>query len=153
MSKEAIPFNYRPMSGVTLLEILMVLTISAVILISSIRYYESATNSLQANSILEQVQVITASIDHYTAGTFTYEGVNTSILASLLPEHILTTPWGTDITLSEVTPNSYTVTLPATPAKVCTSIMGKLVTNKHFQITSSCHGINTDFIYTYYANL
>lgn len=138
--------------GVTLLEILLVLSISAAIIISSVRYYESATFSLYANSSLEQIQAITAAIDQFSAGTSTYESLNTSTLTSLLPLHALSTGWGTDITIDSADPNSYSITLPGMPAKVCPLVIGKLQTNKHYQVTTDCKTAAADFSYTYLAN-
>jgi len=140
------------MLGVTLLEILLVLSISAAIIISSVRYYESATFSLYANTSLEQIQAITAAVDHFTAGTFSYEGVSTTVLATLLPSQSLGTGWGTNIAISAADPNSYSVVLPGMPAKVCPFVINRLETNKHYQVTSTCNPTASDFTYTYVAN-
>ncbi len=142
----------RSTTGVTLLEILLVLTISAAILVASVRYYESATVSLDANSALEQVQVITATVDHFVAGTYSYEGINTNVLASLLPNNSLLTPWGTSISIDSSDSFSYSVTFPKAPAKVCPLITSKLETNKRYHVTSLCHQMAADFKYTYTAN-
>lgn len=138
--------------GVTLLEILLVLSISAAIIISSVRYYESATFSLNANNSLEQIQAITAAIDHFSAGTFTYDGLTTTTLAALLPSRALSTSWGTDITVSASDSVSYSIVFPAMPAKVCPLVFSKLETNNHYQITSPCKTTASDFTYTYLAN-
>jgi len=144
--------TFQKMSGVTLLEILLVLAISATFLISSIRYYESAVYSLQANNALEQAQSITAAIDNFIAGTSSYLAVSTSTLNSFMPPHSLTTPWGTEMIIDAAEMNSYTVTFPNTPAKICPLISSKLANNKHYQISSTCGDSATDFTYIYLAN-
>jgi type II secretory pathway pseudopilin PulG len=142
----------RKLHGVTLLEILLVLSISAAIIISSIRYYESATFSLNANNSLEQIQAITAAIDHFSAGTSSYEGLTTPTLAALLPPRSLSTSWGTEITLSASDSLSYSIIFPAMPTKVCPLVINKLAANKHYQVTSTCSATTTDFTYTYLAS-
>jgi type II secretory pathway component PulJ len=44
----------RSILGVTLLEIMLVLAVAAMIIIMSVRYYESANSSQQANATLQQ---------------------------------------------------------------------------------------------------
>lgn len=138
--------------GVTLLEILLVLTISASILIMSIRYYGSATSSLHTNTALQQIEVITAIVDNYAIGT-SYTGINTETVKSLLPSHALTTPWGTDIVIKSVASNAYEVVLPATPTQICPLILSKLAANTHYKVSSICGQSTTDFTYRYVANV
>src|SRR5258706_13343412 len=94
------------MLGVTLLEILLVLAISASIILLSVRYYVSATSSLQANSAIQAVQAITATIDSY-ASNGSYEGITNPFLDSLLPKGTMTTPWGTPIKIDNILASSY----------------------------------------------
>lgn len=50
-------------AGVTLLEIMLVLAIAAMIIVMSVRYYQSASSSQQATAAFAQVQAITAAAD------------------------------------------------------------------------------------------
>lgn len=139
-------------AGVTLLEILLVLAISASILVMSVRYYGSATASLQANTTIEQIQAITATIDNYSAG-LSYSSISTAFLQSLMPKHSLKTSWGTDISIDSVKPSSYSVTLPDTPKAICSLIRSKLESNNHYKVTTpACGEISADFTYQYLAN-
>jgi type II secretory pathway pseudopilin PulG len=140
-----------PSHGVTLLEILLVLSISASILIMSVRYYGSATSSLHANNTMEQIQAITATIDNYSAG-ISYINISTPIVISLLPQHSLKTAWGTDISIDAVKASSYTVTLPNMPNAVCALIRSKLQSNNHYKVSTTCAATAVDFTYQYTAN-
>lgn len=144
--------NVSSMTGVTLLEILLVLAISASIIMMSVRYYGSATYSLQANTVIQQVQGITAAIDSYTGGG-SYGGINDTLIKPLLPGSSMITPWGTSIAISDPLPSSYQVTLPSVPKAVCALIYSKLQSNNHYQISTPCNSGNspTDFKYTYVA--
>lgn len=147
--------SYMRLLGVTLLEIMLVLAIAAMIIIMSIRYYQSASASQQANSALAQIQAITASADNVSMGTGTgYTGLSATTIGPLLPGGQtvgLTTPWGTLITITGGTATTYTVTLPATPPNICPLIRSKLIPNTHFQTVSACGAAAADLSYTYNA--
>lgn len=145
-------YNYRNSLGVTLLEIMLVLAISASIIIMSVRYYGSATYSLQANNSLQQIQAITAAVDSYSFSG-SYAEVSTPLVKSLLPENTLTTPWGTPISISSAKSSSYEVTLPSMPTAVCPLVYGKLAANNHYRISKPCDNRSSgDFTYAYVAN-
>src|SRR5579883_2028793 len=139
--------------GVTLLEILLVLAISASIIVMSVRYYSSATYSMQTNAAINEIQAITAAIDNY-AGGGSYAGITSTIIQPLLPNDILTTPWGTKIDIGNIQPSSYTVTLPVVPRAVCMLVAARLQTNNHYQISTPCASSGpTDLKYTYMMNV
>lgn len=152
----------KSMQGVTLLEIMLVLAIAAMIIVMSVRYYQSASASQQANAVIQQIQGITAAADGLAQATGSYQAANisTTTLAPLIPGGTTSgfiTPWGTTITLSGVSSSSYTVDLGQTPSGVCPLIVSKLVTNNHYTMTpSSAGGCGTtgptDVSYTYNAN-
>lgn len=138
--------------GVTLLEILLVLSISASILVMSVRYYGSATASLQANTALQQVQLITATVDNQTAGV-SYAAMNVDMVKAMLPKASLTTPWGANVTITPVSSTTYEVVLGDTPSQVCPLLQSKLVANNHYQVSSTCGSKAADFTYRYIANV
>ncbi len=145
-------YNYNNGLGVTLLEIMLVLAISASIIIMSVRYYGSATSSLQANNTLQQIQAITAAIDSYSFNG-SYAEVTTPLVKSLLPQNTLTTSWGTPISIGSAKPSSYEVKLPSMPLSVCAQVYGKLAANNHYQIDKPCDSnVASDFTYSYVAN-
>jgi len=53
MKEVAQMMKSRRMSGVTLLEIMLVLAVAAMVIVMSIRYYRNATNSQNSNVIIQ----------------------------------------------------------------------------------------------------
>jgi type II secretory pathway pseudopilin PulG len=148
--------------GVTLLEIMLVLAIAAMIIVMSIRYYQSATASQQANAVMEQVGAIVSAADNLaqSVGSYVDAGVSNATLTPLLPGGTFTTPWGSAI---EVTATANTITIPlgSVPSGVCPLLYSKLGTNNHYSsaaggstpfVASSCTGAALDTTVTYIAN-
>lgn len=135
--------------GVTLLEIMLVLAIAAMIIVMSVRYYQTASASQQANSVLQSIQAITSIADGLAQGSGSYTVVSQNSVKALMPNKIMTTPWGTTIAVSTGTATSYDVTFPTMPAAVCAQVTPKLQGNANYNITSSCGSSATDFKYTY----
>ena len=124
----------RSVLGVTLLEIMLVLAIAAMIIVMSIRYYQSASSAQQANAVLEQVQAINAAADSLAQASGSYADADiANKIAPLLPNAgSMTTPWGDTITIGAVTATSYSIDLGNVPSGVCPLVMSKLATNNHF---------------------
>jgi type II secretory pathway pseudopilin PulG len=142
----------KSMLGVTLLEIMLVLAIAAMVIVMSIRYYQSATSSQQANSALAQIQSITAAADSIAqgAGGYTTSTISASNISPLLPKNGLVTPWNGGVAFSNITATKYTVTLSNTPAAVCPILKTKLAVNSHYDVTATtCTGGIVAFAYTY----
>lgn len=128
--------------GVTLLEVMLVLAIAAMIIVMSIRYYQSASASQQSNSFLSQVQGIVAAAEQLAQGTGSFQNINgsslsTSNLGPLLPGGAFMAPWGTPIVIANVQPNSFQMTLASIPSGVCPLVRSKLATNNHFSSSGS----------------
>lgn len=138
-------------AGVTLLEILLVLAISVSITLMSVRYYSSATYSMQTNQTLTQIQAITAAIDNYAAG-LSYAGISPGQVRAVLPSFSTKTAWGESIAIEHFTNYSYDVTLPNLPSSVCPLLVSKLTTNNHYKIRSDCGDTSKDLTYTYVLN-
>ncbi len=148
--------NYSKMAGVTLLEVMLVLAVAAMIIVMSVRYYQSATNSQQANTTLQMIQGITAAADGMAQGTGTYSAVTTSSITSLMPNNNMNTPWGTAVTVS--TPgagSTYTMLFPGMPAAVCNQLINRLSGNSKYTTISACaaDGAVAPFNYTYNNSL
>ncbi len=137
----------KSMLGVTLLEIMLVLAIAAMIIVMSIRYYQAANQSQQANSFLEQVQGITATVESLAIGSGTYSTITTANLQTMLPGGVsaLNAPWGGAITFTANT-NGFTLAVPAPSTPTCTLITKQLSVNNHYTVDGSCATV------TYIAN-
>lgn len=151
----------KSMLGVTLLEIMLVLAIAAMIIVMSVRYYQSASSAQQANAALEQIQAIVAAADSLAQGTGSYSAaeVSTSTIRPLVPVGSLTSPWGTQIAIGDVSSSYFEITLEGVPSGVCPLLRSKLVANNHFSGSSTvgaalptCQDTASDFSVYYIAN-
>lgn len=145
--------------GVTLLEVMLVLAVAAMVIVMSIRYYQSANSSQQSNSVLAQVQAIVAAGEQLSQSTGSYKEslgeTPEKALEPLLPKNAFTTPWGASIDLANVAASSYDITLKGTPSGVCPLVMSKLKTNNHFVFGggATCDSSKaTDLAFSYVAN-
>lgn len=140
----------RTMQGVTLLEIMLVLAIAAMVIVMSVRYYQSANASQQATNILSQIQSITAAADSLAqAGGGGYNATNLGQITSLLPTNSLISPWGSTITVTAKTGTTYDVAIPGMPPAVCLIVHAQLSNNAHFTNPSACSTTAQPFTYTY----
>lgn len=133
--------------GVTLLEIMLVLAIASMIIVMSIRYYQSANQSSQVNAFLTQVQGITAAVDSLAQGS-SYNTITQATVTSVLGggANALVPPWGGSMTFAATT-SGYTLTPnPAPAGAVCTMVTTRLKTNSHYTVGANCGSI------TYNAN-
>jgi len=134
--------------GVTLFEIMLVLAVSVSIIVMSIRYYGSTVASHQANSAMEQIMVISSTVDRVKSSGASYQNILGG-LPSMLPPNSLTTAWNTQISFENINEKSYSVVLSGMPPSVCSQVYNQLNANGHFHVTSACEGQATDFKYTY----
>lgn len=141
----------KSMSGVTLLEILLVLAIAAMIIVMSVRYYQSASANQQANALYSQIESITAAVDSLVQGVGTYADIDTTKVTDMLPKNGMVAPWGGAITIGKATVSTYPVTVKTPPKAVCTLILARLQTDNHYT-SPACPGTGGDLTYTYTAN-
>lgn len=133
----------KTMAGVTLLEIMLVLAIAAMIVVMSIRYYQSATSNQQANTALSQVQAVMSAMDNLgmAAG---YDNADTEKLTAIVGETNMKTPTGGTIALGSTTATTYAITVPLNTT-VCPNVAAKLQANP--KITAECSGGTLNFEY------
>jgi type II secretory pathway pseudopilin PulG len=141
--------SMKTMLGVTLLEIMLVLAIAAMVIVLSIRYYQSASYSSQANQLMSAFQSITAAAENLAQTSGTYTGISQPQIATIVPTNTFIAPWSSTLTF---TPSaaSFTITVPNTPAGVCTIMSVKLSSDKHtLASTTSCGTAAATFTYNY----
>lgn len=127
------------MLGVTLLEIMLVLAIAAMVIVMSIRYYQSASQSQATNNIVEQVIALTAAADNLSQGTGTYSNASKAI--AVVGSANLKTPWTTGNPFSiSGSGSTYTITIGSLPEGVCQSVYAKINTGSGSHFTSSACG-------------
>jgi len=139
--------------GVTLLEIMLVLAIAAMVVVMSIRYYGQATNSQNANIILDEITNVTQSAENLSQGPGTYSGVTTATITTVAGSKNMVTPYAGAITITSSAATNYVVSVSALPAAVCASIAAKLKANSKMASTVACTGAGNASIlgYTYDA--
>ena len=140
---------FKKQQGITLLEVLLVLAIASIIIVLSIRYYQSATTAQQANSVMEEIQAIAAGMDSLQASVGSYTGITTVQLTSVVGANNLLSPvGGLPIVVSNMAGATYTVTIPTNLA-VCTIVKARLSSNTKFTNITAC---GTTVKYTYDAS-
>jgi type II secretory pathway pseudopilin PulG len=132
--------------GVTLLEIMLVLAIAAMIIVMSVRYYQSAQVSSQANAFVSQVQAITSAAENIAQGTGSYSGVTAAQIASMLPTNGMLAPWGGTVTFTPST-TGFKLDVPASSTATCTLVTAKLKASSQYTVTGT-----TCTVITYVAN-
>ncbi|HTM63933.1 MAG TPA: type 4 pilus major pilin [Gammaproteobacteria bacterium] len=147
--------NVSKMVGVTLLEVMLVLAVAAMIIVMSVRYYQTATYNQQTNTALQTIQAITAAADSLAQGSGTYDSVTQANIANLMPSNMVSggninSPWGGTITVGAGSGQTYSVTFTNTPQNICTALSSRLQPNSKFtSVTSTCTASTQDFTYTY----
>ena len=124
----------RTILGATLLEVMLVLSIIALIILMSVRYYQATSNASQTQQVLALIQAITASADNLAMGSATgySQNATASNITSLAGASVLVSPWGGTVSISGQTPTSYAVNIPGAPGPVCTNVTNKLKTNTKY---------------------
>ena len=141
--------SHKLSSGVTLLEIMLVLAIAAMVIVMSIRYYQSAQQSQQSNTLMEQIQAISAAADSLAQGS-DYTAVSTTALTNVLGNASrMIDPWGSAITVTAQAPTTYAMSIPAVPSGPCTSVKAQLLSNTRFTAVSACAAVGASATLTY----
>ena len=121
-------------TGVTLLEIMLVLAIASMVIVMSIRYYQQASNSQNVNVILEEIQNITAAADNIAQGTGGYSSATSANIAVIAGANNMTSPYGSAIAVTS-TSTAVTMSFGTVPASVCTQVTQKLSSNPKYAPT------------------
>lgn len=142
----------KQMQGATLLEVMLVLAIAAMIIVMSIRYYQTAQNNQSVNTAMAQVQAIVAAADGLAQGAGIYTGiVTTTALTTVLTANGMTTPWGSAITVTAAAANTFAIAFANTPAALCPLLINKLTVSTRFTGVTCAAGGN--FAWTYDKSL
>ncbi|OAI48969.1 hypothetical protein AYO45_03780 [Gammaproteobacteria bacterium SCGC AG-212-F23] len=147
--------------GVTLLEIMLVLAIAAMIVVMSIRYYQSATTSQQANAVIETVQAITAAMDNLSQGSGGYGSVSQAQLTGVVGTTNMIVPGGGggSYSLQGQSATSYSIQITGMTSGVCYTVAARIGPNmgSHFTAPASVScgnaGPNNSVTYTYNSTL
>jgi Tfp pilus assembly major pilin PilA len=122
----------QAMLGVTLLEIMLVLAIAAMVIVMSIRYYQSAANNQKIAAGLNTITAVVSAGESYLAsGPSTgLTALSNGVLSPYLGGSMPASPWGGAVTVSGVSSTSYTVSMPVSKdAVVCTQLIAMISQN------------------------
>ncbi len=136
----------KSMHGVTLLEIMLVLAIAAMIIVMSVRYYQSASTSQQANAFIAQLNAMQAAADSLSQGVGTYASIGSGSIAALVGggAAAMVTPWNGAITVSGgSTTMQYTVA-GTYPAGICALVTARFKSTTKWSVASGCSTIEYD---------
>jgi type II secretory pathway pseudopilin PulG len=123
--------------GVTLLEIMLVLAIAAMIIVMSVRYFQTSSTANQANAFITTMNGITAAADTISQASGTYASTTSASLKGIAGNGIFYLPWGGSATITSST-NSYVVTTPNMPDAVCKMVQSRMQNNAHYILGANC---------------
>lgn len=113
----------RSVRGVTLLEVMLVLAIAAMIIVMSVRYYQSAQQSSQANAYAAQIQAVAGVAENLSAGSGSIP--TSATITPAMPANTWFAPWGGGLTYTS-TATTFTLTPAVAPStNVCTLVIAK----------------------------
>lgn len=140
--------SLRSLAGATLLEVMLVLSIVALIILMSVRYYQSTTTASQTEQVMGIISALTAAADNLSLGTAGgYSNVTTANMSSVVGSANMNSPWGGAITFGTGNTTSYSVTIPKPTAAVCTAVVIKLKVNSKFTNVACTGGGNLTYTY------
>ncbi|EKD55144.1 MAG: hypothetical protein ACD_60C00025G0041 [uncultured bacterium] len=126
--------SFKTVLGVTLLEIMLVLAIAAMIIVMSIRYYQSASLNQKIAATVNNVTGIVAAAESYLSMNGSLTGVDTGMLAYLPGARLPNSGWGGAMTISNISLNGYNINIPSVPNTGCAQLRSLLVQNTKFTI-------------------
>lgn len=140
--------SHQAMLGVTLLEIMLVLAIAAMVIVMSIRYYQSASTNQKINAALNTITAIVGAGESYLASA-PAAGMAALSNGVLLPylggTAMPTSPWGGAVTVAGTGSTTYTITMTVSVgAGVCTQMLALLAQNNKFT-SPTCTGGSLSF--------
>jgi type II secretory pathway pseudopilin PulG len=138
--------NFKSMLGVTLLEIMLVLAIAAMIIVMSIRYYQSASLNQKLNAAVDTITGIVAAGESYLSAYGTFSNITSGIKNYLPGGNIPTSPWGGALTITGggATATSYTINGLNAPTGSggCNQLQALLKNNSKLSVTCSAVVVN-----------
>ena len=134
--------SFKSVLGVTLLEIMLVLAIAAMVIVMSIRYYQSASLNQKIAATLNNITAIVAAGESYLAATGTLTALSSTNLNPYLPGNTMPfSGWGGQMSVTTGAANSYSIGIPSVPANGCTQLTNLVQQNSKLVMASGCASV------------
>ena len=136
-------FRHSRQRGISLLEVLLSLSVIAIILVMATRYYRSANQSQQASNALSIISGVVTAETAYSAANSAYVfDIGTLNTDGYLPKSAMTDPWGGQVTVTKPTSGGGFQVSLAGPIPNTTTCMAldAMVKNGPALATSGCTG-------------
>ncbi len=134
--------SFKSVLGVTLLEIMLVLAIAAMVIVMSIRYYQSASLNQKIAATLNNITAIVAAAESYLAAAGTLAGATPDNLKPYLPGNAMPfSGWGGAMDVTNPSANGYTITIPSVPATACVQLTNLVKQNSKLTMNATCTSV------------
>jgi Tfp pilus assembly protein FimT len=146
--------NRKSQRGIGLLELMLSLSIIAVLLVMATRYYLAARQEQQVNNAISMIHGIVAGTANWALGQQSggYAGVSITELATgnFIPTSFNGSgngggadPWGGDLKVTSSSSNSYQVTMSNVPTAACNYLPNVINYNGDTGTTTCSNGLIT----------
>ncbi len=128
--------------GVTLFEVMLVLAIAAMIIVMSIRYYQSASMNQKIAVTLNNITAIVAASESFLAANGTLASMAATDVQPYLAGNTMPfSGWGGAMGVSGGGANTYTITIPSVPTTACTQLTNLVKQNSKLSMASGCTSV------------
>jgi hypothetical protein len=119
---------------------MLVLAIAAMVVVMSIRYYQSATTNQKVATTLNNITAIIAAGENYFSSQGTFVGIVDANITPYMPGNAMPiSGWGGPMVVNGGTPTSYTINIPNIPATgPCKQLTGLLQQNGKATMNANC---------------
>lgn len=137
--------NHFKQRGISLLEVLLSLSVIAVILVMATRYYSSAQQSQQVSNMVSMVSgIVTAETQYKVAHSNSLAPINILVTQGYLPNDFGKDPWGGTLSVT-TTASPYTISSDSKiPDNACTLLNGML---QGSALSGGCAGGKLSVVY------
>lgn len=140
--------SFKSVLGVTLLEIMLVLAIAAMVIVMSIRYYQSASLNQKVSVTMNNITGIVAATESYMSATGTLAGLTSAVIVPYLPSGKMpNSGWGVQMTIKGGAATSFDIGAGTVPADAC-KILTQMISQNSKMKATACGTTSTDFTVT-----
>jgi Tfp pilus assembly protein PilE len=139
--------SFRAVLGVTLLEIMLVLAIAAMVVVMSIRYYQTASLSQKVASTMDSITGVVAAVEAYFSATGTLTSLDTGISPYLPNNKMPMGGWGSSLVVASTSANAFTITVANVPSDGCKQLVNLIGQNAKMSV-ANCGATTSSVVVT-----